>query len=438
MEIGQVCRTDDRDQLGGPTSLRRLPPGTGGTLSRPFAPKTFLRQVRLRYVMRYFRYRGIYLNLEGQEDKRPNIDEAYDRIWALAPAETSLVEADWAAVTDLSDAAGTDAILREASELAVDLTEIFSAARTGQERALGVLIDHPDVFDRAIAFSGSDGAAGSRWFRRAALPNLPVNVAPEYLRNLEELLRDHYQRDGRGRMCRIEYFRRSNPERHCFFAYPEDHPVGSLVYDEERQLKRVIHRPAFEVAMTYRTAEGAIEVLAPGGKEQCAKIAAVLSAVVLEGDEVEDSFRPAVNLEIFRTRAVSMPTDPRDHVVSVNVAELGYRTESSRNGHLLTFRLVGIRHDPLDIYDLVERACGEANPLLANSRVDRVVLRAVIKPPDAIRPRSVRFALQHPDRCTLGDRRHDQLLRKYLVQWGVLSVRPAKNPVRAAPGRDRQ
>jgi hypothetical protein len=227
-------------------------------------------------------------------------------------------------------------------------------------------------------------------------------------------------------------------ERHCFFAYPEDHPVGSLVYDEERRLKRVIHRPAFEVAMTYRTAEGAIEVLAPGGKEQCAKIAAVLSAVVLEGDEVEDSFRPAVNLGMFHTRAVSMPTDPRDHIVAVNIAELGYRMESSRNGRLLTFRLVGTRHEPLDIYDLVECSCGEANPLLAQARVDRVVLRAVIKPPDAIRPRSVRFALQHPDRCTLGDRRHDQLLRKYLVQWGVLSVRPAKNAARTPPRRHRQ
>lgn len=409
-------------------------------MSKPFAPKTFLRQVRLRYVLRYFKYRGISLELTGDENKRAKIDDAYERIWAMPSGEVALVEADWAAVTDLSDPAGTDTILREAAELSVDLTDIFSAARTGQERALGVLIEHPEVFERAIAFSASDGAAGSRWFRRAALPNLPVNVAPENLANLETLLQDHYRRDGRGRLCRIEYFRRSDPERHCFFAYPEDHPVGALVYDEERRLKRMIHRPAFEVAMVYRSAEGAIEILAPGGKEQCTHIAALVSAVVLEGDEVEDRFRPAVDLSRFRTRAVAMPTDPRDHIVSIGVMELGLTTPTlgGRSGNRVAFALEGTRHPPLAIYDFVDQVCGEGSAYFANARVQRVVLRAVIKPPDAIRPRFVRFALQHPDRCTLGDRRHDQLLRKYLIQWGVLSVRPAKNADGAAADERRR
>lgn len=352
--------------------------------------------------------------------KEVDVHVRFERIWSLNPQQVDLIEADWAAAHDLSSVQGTEALIREATELAVDLGEVLADARTGQERALAVLIDHPDVFDRAHAFVTSDSAAGSRWYRCSAEPNLPVNRDASHIANFEKLLQEHFRRDGRGRNCRVEYFQRSSPERHCFFAYPEDHPVGEICYDEQGSLHRRTRRPAFEVAFVYRPTEGAIEVLVPGGKRSGAKLAAIFSAVVLGPDDGPDERnRPAVDLDMFRDRRVQLPTDPRDHVVAVHVAEIGFDVSGSASC-VMIFRQKAREHDPLALYDAVE-AAGESGTLdFTTARVRHVTLRVVIRPPDAIKAKSVRFSLHAPDRCTLGDRRYDQLLRDYLVRWNVL------------------
>lgn len=248
--------------------------------------------------------------------------------------------------------------------------------------------------------------------------------------NFEKLLQDHFRKDGRGRNCWVEYFGRSNPERYCFFAYPEDHPVGEICYDDHGSLRRRTRRPAFEIAFVYRPTEAAIEVLGPGGKNVRKKLAAIFSAVVLGPEDGPDERnRPAIDLEMFRDRRVRMPTDPRDHIIAIHVAEIGFMARGRANVQFIA-RQIQKERDPMAVYDAVEAASESGKLDLSVARIHHVILRAVIKAPDAIRARSVRFSLYAPDRCSLGDRRYDQLLRAYLIRWNVVSV--ARSTVEAA------
>jgi len=40
-------------------------------------------------------------------------------------------------------------------------------------------------------------------------------------------LREFYRSQGRGRFCHVDYYLRLEPERHCYFAYPEDAVVNN-------------------------------------------------------------------------------------------------------------------------------------------------------------------------------------------------------------------
>jgi hypothetical protein len=390
-------------------------------LSHTFVPKTFLRQVRLPYLVRYFQQRNIAIPWPEPQGRRKDIHALYDLIWAQDPPVVEMVEADWSAVADLTTAAGTDALVAEAAQLGRDVTTILQDARNGYERALIVLMEHPDVFDRAVAFMASDAAAGSRWHHRAASPGLPVITGPEDMANLEKLLRDHYRREGRGRNCRVEYHQRTGPLRHCFFAYPEDHPIGEIAYDERADLRRRTRRRAFEVAFVYRPVEGAIDVLAPGGKKTCHNLGCIFSAVTLGGkDEIDYRKTSSVNLDMFRDRRVLLATEPEDRIASVEICQISFRLSGHPSGGV-TFSKPSSDPDTHAVYDLIE-AAGESGRLdFGSATVQSVGLRATIEPRNSIRDRRVKFTLHAPDRCTLGERHYDQLLRKYLVRWGILT-----------------
>lgn len=209
-------------------------------MASQYAPKTSIRQVRGALINRVLRKHSIDLDMKIEIVKPAAVEEIYRKLQLLPPEQLLAVERDFATITELAAKQGSEAILREASGKALDFTDIFTQARNGYERACWTFLEHPAIFHLALCAHAMDSHSAGCWDRRFAGHGLALATDGEALAHLSKLIRESYAKEGRGEFCHVDYYPRTNPDRHCFFAYPQDHPALETAYDAEGNL---IHKP---------------------------------------------------------------------------------------------------------------------------------------------------------------------------------------------------
>ena len=204
--------------------------------------RTFLRKTPNALLKQYFEQRNLHLGLEwdtlGETDVEP-IFEALDR---LPEARQQQVESDFRMVNDLACEAGTLAILEEARFWNRDWSDAFAKMRNAYERSMWTFLNEPQRFRVAGNFHEMDRRRG--WRRRFVGHRLRARSDEAALEALAAGLRDYYRRQARGRHCHVDCYLRREPERHCYFAYPEDYASTDLGYDEHGRFQQRARRSA--------------------------------------------------------------------------------------------------------------------------------------------------------------------------------------------------
>ena len=232
---------------------------------RTYSPKTFLRQTPNAILKAYFEKKPFTLKgVDFDELGETNIDPIMQAIDDLPPGRQTEVEVDFRAVSEMACAAGTRAILEEAAFHKKYWADAFEAMRNHYERAFWTCLNEPSIFDIAGYFTEMD-SLGS-WRRRFAGRNLKPAIEKADLAALAKGISVHYAKEGRGHHCKVDNYLRQNPERHCYFVYPEDYATTDMEVDDTGQFQERPRKPTFEIVFVYRPEEGSWRPAHPAGR----------------------------------------------------------------------------------------------------------------------------------------------------------------------------
>lgn len=389
-------------------------------MGKQYAPKTFLRYVRGGLLNFCFRKYDIPITLDHEYLLPYEIENIFKLICGLPLPKQHLVEGDFSAITSLATPAGTLAMAREAERRGLDITWQFTSAHNDYERATWIYYNHPDIFDIAASFHEMDRVSVGRWSRRFVGRDLPLDCSDARLQELARFMRETYEKEGRGHHCHIDYYPRANPDRHCFFAYPEDYACTDFAYSNDGQLEPHTRRRAIEVIFVYRPTDGVLEMMAPGGRERVEDLAANFTAAILNLPELPPQLIPnSYDLSMLKRADLAFVTDPEDGISQVLVREVqlylplldNWRQKLILSTDARTAGRANLHHALLNIAAANHLAVDDLNICLAK-------LTFVFAGLDGKRGKRLTFEIALPDRCTLKDESHDQIARKYLSRWG--------------------
>ena len=342
-------------------------------------------------------------------------------------AEPDIVLASLQRVFQLGGSRGDRAMVA-ACGADIALRQELSARANSHERALWLLTQQPELFERAEGICESDHRYGGRSWSgfvgpRDAWPDLAGESGELFKAQLETIFRPT---DGSGARVVVDAFERGPAsigrygEGRVFhlIAYLEGLPATSTEFADTGVVRRNV-RPAVEVTLVYATETGVIDIIAGAGREQREQVARAF---------VEELFPQDAGLEPVRLREIVLsslartrpfPVDPEDGIDHVHLAEL--RIEPNGGSGRVT--LEAVRGDGPTLHELSRRWFGSSDPLARDPRV--IKARLSIRFPKGNgrrRARTLQVMLTEPHGCNLRDRSDEERLvgEKYLRRWDLL------------------
>lgn len=364
-------------------------------------------------LKRYFARHELFGDLDFEKMKQRSVEALVDA-WERLPSEQRrALEPQLREIFELASQKGTLAIIDEAKWQVrqgrapdAELVAKLSGMASHFERAMTVLLDHPNLWKGATRFFRADSL--SRWKKRSGFPrkaaSLDRQIRPIFAADIGKWFRES---QGRGRHCIVEVLRRD--DRDYFFAYPEDFADQSLEYVNS-QLKPRANNPAFEVVFVWRQKEGSLEVNTKGGPKVVAAMQELFARHILKLDTLPPipKHKQEYELQALKRPGFSFVFQPTDGIEDVWVRRLRY-TSLSQEGDQVTFEADTDKNHKA-VHDLIKRL----NPLMPPDQwyISEARISARFAPQGDQPAKTRTFDLSH-DSCSL---KHDELgLRLHAV-----------------------
>lgn len=386
-----------------------------------YSPKMFLRKIPNALLKLYFEKAGIDTGVDLAGLREADGDVVFAAIERLSAGAAKRVASDFTLVNDLACEKGVQAIREEALLCGLDWAGAFAGMANEHARAMWTFLHHRDRFDAAAALHTMD-RRNFRWHRFVGY-RLDAATDEQALEAFGEALATHFRKQGRGRHCHVDFYRRVEPERYCYFAYPEDAATTDLGYDEQGQFQRRPRQPAFEVIFVYRPEQGLVQLCGRWGKEHKESLARLFCIHVLGlRDLPDEDGREPFDLSVLKDGEFAFPTEPQDRVRSIEVRLMRLDLPFDRrkgNGRRLTLEARSSDEAPRALHQLMHDLIDPFAVGLADVQIGRAKLCMTFDVPDSSRAKSLTFEVSYPDHCSLQDDPYDQLARKYLRLWGI-------------------
>ena len=387
-------------------------------MSRNYSPKTFLRKTPNALLKEYFAAKGVLGEIAFEKLGETQVDPVIAAMEALPVRERTLIEQEFRQINELAYEQGVRVLLEEGQSPyhELDLAETFGSMGSHYERAFWMFLNYRKVFDIAADFAYMDRVRS--WRSREVGVGLAPAVEKNDLLALAHEVSAFYRQEGRGYHCVVDNYRREDPERHCYFAYPEDYGTVDMELNEHEEFIKRARKPAFEVVFVYRPQTGILETNARGPKKRIEKLLGIFCRVILGLDGLPDKPGAHYDLTPLRDGNISLATDPADGIEGVFVRMLRFDLPDSGNRRI-TFE-ANSESDGKAIYRLIERVVEKKGLPMNIVTVAKAKLKLAFAPVNGKRGKTLTFEISTPDRCTLTDDPHDQIARKYVERWGFV------------------
>jgi hypothetical protein len=261
-------------------------------MAHEYTLSTFLKQTPKPLLKAYFDNAGILGGVDFVGLARREWEPIIVALDALDDDVRSDVERDFQDMFMLADKAGTQIILDETSLAGLKVADEIEAMENHYHRAMWLFLNYRDqrvngatIFENCLRFAHMKDLSFTNAKRRKDLPKrVPLFDQPT-LDGMAEALRAVYRKQGRGHRCVVEHALRPGPDRHCYFAYPEDYTTSELQYEGE-DLHRQCRKSVFQIVFVYRPDEGVLEISAPGQKKDIEILQEVFCRYALEMDSL--------------------------------------------------------------------------------------------------------------------------------------------------------
>jgi hypothetical protein len=327
-------------------------------------------------------------------------------------------------VNELSDARGQKVLVEELSLLFPDKLAAFQSCASPADKALWAYLEVRPAFDAAAIFARAEAMRGGNYSNRwIGMPKDAIAVDETMIASLQDAVCEYYwKKELRGRVCRVHHYKRAGGAEY-FFAYLPDWPDKLLVFDENNNLTPREESYTFNNVFIYVPSEGAIELIAKGGKPVQKELRKAFCRTVLKG-EVEDAEpdKPSYQLDHLLASDFAFTTESLDRIADVRLRRirLAPKTKMKAIEHLeFKFTEVATRSEAMDaiLRDLAAHKLERGQV-----RVTQVGIQLVFHGDGERKPKTMTFNVSTPNNSDLRTRPDDARVigERCIKRWEIL------------------
>ncbi len=386
-------------------------------MSRNYAPRTFIQKTPNLLLKQFFEQKHYEVGIDWSKLQETDTEQVYSALQKLPENIRFRTENIFRQVNEMACAAGIRNLLEEGESFfhQLKLADSFESMKNHHEIAFWMYLNHYDVFCIAESLYRMD-SVGS-WKQCAVYQGLTPKVEPEEIDKFADEIIEFYKKQGRGRHCEIHNYKRENPERHCYFAYPEDYAKTELEYNDDGKLDNRNIKPAFEVIFVYRPESGILETNAKGKAADVKKLQESFCKTILTLVSMPDANSKEIKLEKLKDR-FAFPVNPQDGIKHVQLMMLQLELPGGKRRRMMFED--GSFESGQPIYDLIDKALDQENIPLSQVKAVKAKIKFEFEGVNGRKGKTVTFEISTPDRCTLKDDPLHQKAKKYLEEWGLV------------------
>lgn len=387
-------------------------------MARDFSPIIFFQRTPNALLCRYFHEnQGVLLEIafDDLEDTRKSAELIFEAFATLPEPKQAEIEAEFQDIDTMAFQGGVKALIEEATDYPhfnMSFPEAINRFDSDHGKVMWTFLEHREYWAGATSILYAENIADAFWKKRNDLPHITPLVEPEDADRLGNALSRYFKtKEGRGRHCKVDVFRRH--EKEYFFAYLSDFGQSELEFEGTAFNPRA-RTPAFEIIFVYTQSEGSLDIYAPRNTKYVADLQQQFADRILELDELDEF---AGDDRIYNLNALA----DRDFVFRYP-AESGIESVAIR---LLRLSLLGggkrritletdPKHNSKAVYDLLDKL----NPPPFNVTQAEIVV-TFRTPLPGTRTRDRKFKISYPNWCNLRHHGRDEAIRNMLTRSGV-------------------
>ena len=387
-------------------------------MARQYSHRQFFRHVPNALLARYFHEkRKVLKEIAFDQFKETEVEPIFQAFTALPPEQQAEIEAEFQEIDGMACPGGVMALTDEADfHQDREFPEAIAKIDGFHGKIMWTFLEHSKYWAGATLFLHSDNISDSLWKKRNDLPHLPPLLEPEDTERLAKYISNYFhKKEGRGRNCMVEVFRRH--EKEYFFAYPEDFAQSGIEWLQNKLANRARH-PAFEIIFVYTQAEGSLDIYAPRNIKAVPDLQRIFAETILHFGELDqfagDNRVYTLDALADRDFVFKYPLDSGIDTVAVRRMRLSLKTGNKRR--------VTVEADPMGdpkaIYDLLDQL------KLPPYHVTQAEIKVTFAPTPGIRGRTRTFRVSYPNWCALRHDGRDLVIRKMLADSGIEPIEP--------------
>lgn len=387
-------------------------------MARDYSPITFFQRVPKPLLGRYFhRVQGVLQEIafDELEETRKSAELIFEAFTALPDQEQAEIEAQFQDIDSMAIEGGVKALIEEATDhphFNAGFPEAINQFDSDHGKAMWTFLAHREYWAGATSILHAENIANAYWKKRNDLPHVMPLVETEDAERLEKALIRYFRtKEGRGRYCKVDVFRRH--EKEYFFAYLSDFGKSELEFEGTAFNPRA-RTPAFEIIFVYTQSEGSLDIYAPKNTKYVSDLQQEFAGRILNMDELDefagDDLIYNLNALADRDFVFKGLEDFDIEAVNLRLLRLSLLGGSKR---VVTLE-ADPKQNPKGVHDLMDKL--KPPPFNVTQAEMVVTFRTPIP---GSRTKDRRFKISYPNWCNLRHHGRDEMLRKMLTRAGI-------------------
>jgi hypothetical protein len=386
-------------------------------MSKQATPKQLIRIFNGPLLFDFLEQNGVSCTIE--DEKKPSIEEILE--WISSEDEEDIFAVLRDAYDFKESPTGIQAILDEAAfhGKSESIKESLDKLTHTQEKVLWTLLHEQDIFHKALSFAYSDKLSQRSWKKWPGFPRKsPVDFG-EKLENLGKRVSSFFnQSEGRGGHFHVDVL-----DRHgtiYYFISLSDYPKHSTTFDgPNKQFSRTARTDSFDVIFRFNPEVGSLDVYAQNASKKVKTLTGIFAEECLSIIELPEIPKKAVyNLEPLKNRSHLLPVKPQDGFSSSRVKAMRFFLPTGEKVDI-EVKSKDYADDARGVMDTMSFKSLSGEYIDLKEAILHWVEIQLEMETTGGKPKPFKFTLTSPDKCNLKERPEDEIVRRYLVDWGL-------------------
>jgi hypothetical protein len=381
-------------------------------LASPYSHKHFFRKIPPSQLASYFDSKGIDLGIDFSTFNNKQVDSLFAAFTALPEDQQTAIEAEFQDIHAMACDSGIAALIDESTFHKDDgFVESISAIDGFHAKVMWAFLEKRHLWQGATLFLHADNVSGSYWKKRNDFLRVPPDIEDNAIKSLANAISTYFNtKEGRGRNCRVEPYRRHNKE--YFFAYPEDFGLSAVEWIG-KDLKPRPRHPAFEIIFVYCEAEGSLDIYAPKNTKAVPELQKIFAKTILHLETLPDGTvdKRVYDLDPLEDAEFQFQIEPESGIERIEVTQLRLSLKYSAKQRITLE--ADTKHDPSAVYDLLKLLKPPPH-YISLARV-----KVTFEPKLGKRARTRTFNITYPNSLSLGHDGEDEKIRNILAKSGL-------------------